>query len=281
LIAQKSAVTDELVRECASLYSEFEDSHSKKWRCKHFGKLGLDRDAQACDNMRFGALQKGFKQLGILPPPGSHFENITLCELLKKLRNVDDYLKQHLVSSPQVGTTGSAPSRPYNRPVPKTPTMAVEIKHPDTGVVLKIDRAAPSLVVASTPVIVSLPSPAPGRASSRPKAPHSRSTNRSNKTNEEKRAEMREKSFQEAKKAEEKYKRKEEEAKKAAEDQKRKDTETEAERLDRDHRECNLFPKFWEQVEKVVDNIPELQLSKFTWDARISVNTQWMDTLRE
>ncbi|KAF8537854.1 hypothetical protein BDD12DRAFT_806565 [Trichophaea hybrida] len=127
----------------------------------------------------------------------------------------------HMVSPPQAGTPGPAVPSPFNRQLPpkKPITRAVEIKNPDTGMTLKIEKAAPSPVVASTPIIVSSPSPAHGRASSRPEAPHSRSTSRSNKTTEEKRQEMRDK------------------VAKAVEDQKRKDTEAEAERLRKEEEE--------------------------------------------
>jgi hypothetical protein len=137
-------VTDGLMRVCASLYSEYEDTNAETHRCKLRSKL---LNAQVCDNMRFGALHKGFKQLGILPPPGSHFENITLCELLEKLRSVDDYLK----------------------PVHKS-----------------------------------------------------------------------------------------------------------------EHRECNPFPELWKRVEKVVHDIPPLQLSEFHRDAGVGTGcTRWMEALRE
>jgi translation initiation factor 4G len=104
--------------------------------------------------------------------------------------------QQHMmVGTPPPGTP--AP-QPYAR-AGKKASKAISIKKPD-GTELKIDKpAAPAPV--TTPVIVSSPA-APGRASSRPEAPHSRSTSRSNKTAEEKRAEMREKVLQEAQKAE-------------------------------------------------------------------------------
>jgi translation initiation factor 4G len=148
---------------------------------------------------------------------------------------------QNMVTSTQPGTP-SLPQSPYgNRASTKRqiPTKAIEIKHPTTGATVKIDpKPPPSPVVSSSaPVIVSSPGTAPGRASSRPEAPHSRSTSRSNKSTEEKRAEMREKVMFEAKKLEakkaeeEEKRRKEEEAAKAEEERKRKAEEAEAERL--------------------------------------------------
>lgn len=146
---------------------------------------------------------------------------------------------QTLVSPPQPSTPGPPPS-PYgvNRPaVKKPPTKAIEIKNPDTGATVKIDKPAPSPATPGAPVIVSSPSPVPGRASSRD-APQSRDASRSKKSNEEKRNEMREKVREEAKKAEEdQRRRKEEEARKAEEERKRKEEEAEAERKRKEEEE--------------------------------------------
>lgn len=142
--------------------------------------------------------------------------------------------QQHMiVSPPPPGTPGP---QPYARtPVKKAPSKAIEIKKPD-GTALKIEKpVAP--VPPAAPIIVSSPSPAPGRASSRHETPHSRSTSRSNKTAEEKRAEMREKVAQEAQKALEEHK-KEEAQKAAAAEQDKIRKEEEAERLRKEEEEA-------------------------------------------
>jgi translation initiation factor 4G len=138
---------------------------------------------------------------------------------------------QNFVSPATPGTPGPPPS-PYGRQ--KKVTKAIEIKNPTTGATVKIDQkptSSPTVASASTPVIVSSPSPTPGRAPSRPEAPHSRSTSRSSKTPEEKRQEMRDKVLLEAKKAAaEEDKKRREEAEKSEVDKKRQEEEAEAEK---------------------------------------------------
>jgi translation initiation factor 4G len=156
--------------------------------------------------------------------------------------------QQHMmVGTPPPGTP--AP-QPYARTPVKKASKAISIKKPD-GTELKIDKPAPPPAV-TTPVIVSSPA-TPGRASSRPEGPHSRSTSRSNKTAEEKRAEMREKVLQEAQKAEQQKAAEKEEAerlrKEAEENKIKAEAEAKAKAADEERAKAEAEAKAKEEAE--------------------------------
>ncbi|KAL6718411.1 hypothetical protein ACLMJK_004500 [Lecanora helva] len=149
------------------------------------------------------------------------------------------------MGKPQTGAASSAINNsapaagrpPANSPAPKPPhsfqipqkkkTGAVSIKNPETGEALTFEKTAPSPAPSSksqTPAVTSTPTPPP-RAPSHTETQHSRTESKSVKTDEEKRAEMREaiaRKMQADKQAEQR-KKDEEDAKMAREKQEAED----------------------------------------------------------
>lgn len=156
---------------------------------------------------------------------------------------------QPTVVSPQPpGTPG--PSSPAYAPPNKKRGSAIVIKNPNTGAIVPTPTVpAPA---TSAPVVVSSPSPAPGRAPSRETA-HSRSTSRSGKTSEEKRQEMKEsiaKRIEETKRAEEEErKRKEEEIREK--ERAEKEAEERQKEAELRQKEVELRQKEAEEAERI------------------------------
>ncbi|KAH8154319.1 uncharacterized protein LAJ45_02087 [Morchella importuna] len=125
--------------------------------------------------------------------------------------------------APSIPTPGS----PYHPPRTAVKNKAIQIVNPNNGSIVK---PAPSpVVVNSSPVIVSSPSPAPSRGVSRD-SQHARNPSKSTKTNQEIQEEMRANVQKKLKEEEQKKKEEAAAAKKEAEEKARLEKEEEAER---------------------------------------------------
>lgn len=152
---------------------------------------------------------------------------------------------------------GAGPSSPFTRP--KTTSKAIPIVNPTTLANIKIEKPQTPVVVTSAPVIVSSPSPAPGRTVSR-NTVHSRSASSSGKTEQERREELKKREEMKAAVAKslEEDKLKEEEAKRKKEVEEREKERIEAEKKEAEEK----ARKEKEEEERKAKEAEELRLKE-------------------